>query len=218
MIVATTAMVLSVGVGFAAYRSWHLRWGATSEESAGAMAGDGVIERPSFSATRAITIDARPHEVFPWIAQVGFHRAGFYSYDILDNIGKPSARSIIPELQDIEVGTWIPMTGSVSEETAFRIREFERDCSIVWEKAASTWTWELRPIGRSRTRLVTRLRCRYRWNRLTIITDLVLMEVADFPMMRKMLLGLKGRAEQRRGRSHADRIDPIPESATPLPR
>lgn len=182
-----------------AYRPWHSRWGATAEEVTLAMPGDEIIEQPTFNVTRAITIRARPEEVWPWIAQIGFHRAGFYSYDLLDNLGKPSADRIIPELQHIEVGTWIPMSGKVTEETAFRVKAFESNHWMLWEKAASTWVWKLTGIDEEHTRLIIRLKCHYRWTRPTIVTDLLLMEIGDFPMMRKLMLGMKQRAE----RAHA---------------
>ena len=181
------------------YRPWHSRWGATDEEVALSMPGDKIIKQPTFNVTRAITIHARREEIWPWIIQIGFGRAGFYSYDLLDNLGKPSADHLIPELQHIEVGTWIPMSWKVTEETAFRVRDFEPNSWMLWEKAASTWAWKLLPIDEEHTRLLIRLMCHYRWTRPTIVTDLLLMEVGDFPMMRKLMLGLKLRAE----RAHA---------------
>ena len=177
------------------YRPWHSRWGATNDEVMLLMPGDELIEMPTFNVTRAITIQACPEEVWPWIVQIGYGRAGFYSYDLLDNLGKPSANRIIPELQHIEVGTWIPMSGKVSEETAFRVMAFEPNRWMLWNKAASTWAWKLIPIDEESTRLIIRLKCQYRWTRPTIVTDLALMEIGDFPMMRKLMLGIKQRAE-----------------------
>ncbi len=191
------------GVYLRFYRPWHSRWGATDEKVALEMPGDELIEQPAFNVTRAITIRARPEEIWPWIAQIGFRRAGFYSYDLLDNFGKPSADRIIPELQHIEVGTWIPMSGKVTEETAFRVRAFEPNHWMLWEKAASTWTWKLIPIDEEHTRLIIRLKCHYRWTRPTIVSDLILMELGDFPMMRKLMLGIKQRAEMAHEAAHA---------------
>ena len=185
----------SLGVYLRFIRPWQLRWGATDEEVARAMPGDDVVKRPTFNATRAITIRARPEEIWPWIVQIGFGRAGFYSYDLLDNLGKPSADRIILELQQIEVGTWIPMSGKVTEETAFRVMAFEPNQWMLWKKAASTWAWKLISIDEEHTRLIIRLKCHYRWARPTILTDLILMEIGDFPMMRKCLLGIEQRAE-----------------------
>src|SRR5690349_20929798 len=80
-----------VGIAFVGgylrfYRPWHSRWGATDEEVVAAMPGDERIDRPTFNVTRAMTIHARPQEIWPWIVQIGFGRAGFYSYDLLDNL------------------------------------------------------------------------------------------------------------------------------------
>jgi hypothetical protein len=87
---------------------WHARWGATDEEVAGTMAGDDILEGAS-SRTRAITIDAPPEEVWPWLLQLGYGRAGWYSYDWIDNDGRPSANRIVPEFQHLEPGDQILM-------------------------------------------------------------------------------------------------------------
>ncbi len=190
------AGIIAAGLVFLGfYRPWHSRWGATDEELALEMPGDELLERPTFNVTRAVTIRARPEEIWPWILQIGYGRAGFYSYDLLDNLGKPSAARIIPELQQVLVGDWVPMSGKVSEETAFRVKGFEPNRWMLWEKAASTWAWSLRPLDEERTRMVIWLKCRYRWTKPTIVTDLILMEIGDFPMMRKLMLGIKRRAE-----------------------
>ena len=81
------------------YRRWHLRWGATPAEARAAMPGDELVPVSHFTATRAITIEARPCDVWPWLTQVGYGRAGFYSYDLLDNLGRPSATAIMPQWQ-----------------------------------------------------------------------------------------------------------------------
>ena len=65
------------------------------------MVGDEVVKHPTFNATRTVTIKARPEEIWPWLLQMGVTRADWYSYDWLDNLGKPSAEHIIPELQQV---------------------------------------------------------------------------------------------------------------------
>jgi hypothetical protein len=104
------------------YRHWHLRWGATDAEVTAAMPGDELVPNPSFSATRAITIQAPPELVWPWIMQLGTGRAGFYSYDLFDNAARPSADEILPHLQQTQVGDWVPMSRKVTETTAFQSR------------------------------------------------------------------------------------------------
>jgi hypothetical protein len=79
-----------------AYRPWQLRWGATDAELGRALPGDELVDSPTFDATRAITIGAPPAQVWPWLVQVGVNRAGWYSYDLLDNLGRPSARQVTP--------------------------------------------------------------------------------------------------------------------------
>jgi hypothetical protein len=179
------------------YRRWHLRWGATDAEVASPMPGDQIVPQPSFNATRAITIAAPPEEVWPWIVQIGTGRAGFYSYDLFDNAARPSADRILAELQQIRVGDWVPMSTKVNQTTAFKVKAFEPERWLLWVKPHSTWAWKLTPLDGGGTRLVTRLKERYDWRSpgLALLT-VILFEFGDFPMMGKLLLGIKRRAEQ----------------------
>ncbi len=180
------------------YRSWHLRWGATRSEVRQPMPGDALVPDAQFIATRAITIDAPPDAVWPWLVQVGCLRAGFYSNDLLDNLGQPSARTIVPDLQRLEIGQWVPMSPSPAptDRTAFRVHSFDVGRWLLWTKPDSTWAWRLTPAAGGRTRLVTRVHAAYDWQRpLTALFGVLLMEFGDFPMMRRMLRGIKARAE-----------------------
>jgi hypothetical protein len=179
-------------------RRRHLRWGATNVELADGMPGDEIVPNPSFRATRAITIEAPPEAVWPWLVQIGFGRAGFYSYDLFDNAGRPSAETILPEHQSPKVGDWVPMASKVNETTAFKIVGIEPNQWMLWQKPDSTWAWKLVPLEGSRTRLVTRLNTRYEWRRSpgNALLSLILLEFGDFPMMRKLLRGVKARAER----------------------
>jgi hypothetical protein len=103
-------------------RRRHLRWGATNPEVAAPMPGDELVAQSSFNATRAITIDAPPEAVWPWIVQLGFGRAGWYTYDLFDNAGRPSAEGILPAYQQPKLGDWVPMASKVNETTASRSR------------------------------------------------------------------------------------------------
>ena len=100
-----------------AIRPWHLRWGATDEESARAMPGDELLPdaRP---ATRAITVAAPPEAIWPWLVQLGYGRAGWYSYDWIDNDFKRSADRILPEHQHLDVGDEILMMPTMGFEVA----------------------------------------------------------------------------------------------------
>jgi hypothetical protein len=179
------------------YRRWHLRWGATDAEVRGSMPGDEIVPKASFSGTRAITIDASPDEVWPWIVQIGYRRAGFYTYALLDNAGYESADRILGEYQHPKIGDWMPMAKKVNETTAFKVRAFEKYEWLVWEKPDSTWAWRLIPLEGGRTRLISRLKQRYAWERPgSAILTLVLLEFGDFAMMRRVLRGIKARAER----------------------
>lgn len=179
-------------------RRWHQRWGATDAEVAEPMPGDELVPGCQYRCTRAISIDAPPSAVWPWLVQVGFGKAGFYSNDLLDNVAHPSADRVLDEFQHPSVGDWVPMFSKVNETTAFKIAAIEPCSELVWLKPDSTWAWKLSDLDGG-TRLVTRLRILYRWEQpLGALASLVLNEVGDFPMMRKMLLTLKGRAEHSR--------------------
>jgi hypothetical protein len=180
------------------FRRWHLRWGATQAEVAGAMPGDELVSEPSFNATRAITICTPPEAVWPWLVQIGYGRAGWYSYDLFDNAARPSAERILPEYQQPKIGDWVPMSSKVNETTAFKIKAFEPNRWLLWEKPHSTWAWKLVPLDGGRTRLITRVKDRYAWHASpgNALLSLILMEFGDFAMMRKLFLNVKRRAER----------------------
>jgi hypothetical protein len=178
------------------YRPWHLRWGATDQEVQGPMPGDDIVPKASLNATRAITIDAPPELVWPWIVQMGYRRAGFYTYALLDNAGLESADRILEEYQPPRMGDWMPMAKKVNETTAFKVKAFAINEWLLWEKPDSTWAWKLVPLEGGRTRLISRLKQQYAWKTPgSAILILVLLEFGDFPMMRRVLKGIKARAE-----------------------
>jgi hypothetical protein len=184
---------------FVAYRPWALNWGATAEEIDRAMPGDELVADPTFSATRAVTISGRPEDIWPWLAQVGYSRAGFYSYDRLDNAGVPSAEQILPEYQDLTVGDTIPLSATVGAEV-LDLRWPEYLLLVVRADSDSgdphepwTWVWGLYELDDRRTRLVSRLRVRASF-RTTLMLDAV-----EIIMMRKHLLGIKRRVEANEG-------------------
>jgi hypothetical protein len=189
--------LLAAPVGAAAYlryvRPWQLTWGATQDEVSRPLPGDQLVTRPTFNATRAITIAAPAEEIWPWLVQVGLRRAGWYSYDILDNLGKPSARRIIPELQDLVAGDIIPM--SPDGKQGMPVHSVNPPSSMIWgTPGETTWVWQLDPAAQGSTRLITRVRSRYRWLSPSIVFS-ALIEFGDIWMMRKMLLNLRERAE-----------------------
>ena len=192
------ALSALVGVCIGVYRPRQLRWGATDEEVAREMPGDEIVSRPVFNATRAVTVSARPEEIWPWLVQIGFGRAGWYSYDLLDNLGRHSSEEVLPEYQHLEPGDLIPL-GPGAESGLF-VKDVRPHESMVWwepKRRSTTWVWGLYPIDGEQTRLVTRVRNDYRKGLSNFIFGLLLIEPADFPLMRKCMLGIKRRAETR---------------------
>jgi hypothetical protein len=172
------------------YRPWALDWGATDEEIGRAMPGDSIVDAPTFVATRAVTIDAMPAEIWPWLVQLGYRRAGFYSYDRLDNDGIPSSDTLMPLYQGLREGDAIPLSPTLDARVA--LLEPDRALLLVVEYGdwdVWTWVWGLYPAA-SGTRLVSRLRVRAPGLRARIFLDLF-----EIVMMRKHLLGIKARAE-----------------------
>ncbi|HUV87000.1 MAG TPA: hypothetical protein VMX79_07790 [bacterium] len=178
------------------FRPWQLRWGATDEELERAMPGDDLVTNPDLDTTRGVTVEARPEEIWPWLVQIGYRRAGFYSYDRLDNAGVPSAERILPEYQDLKVGDKIPL----DRVNRMEVVVLEPPRVMLWNLPGRgfSWAWGLYPLDGRRTRLVTRLHWRYKW-RWPVILGYFMIDVGDFIMMRKCMLGIKRRAETAAG-------------------
>ncbi|MCU1590168.1 MAG: hypothetical protein JWP11_1424 [Frankiales bacterium] len=179
------------------FRRRHLTWGATASELAAPMPGDELLPRAQYRSTRAIDITASPDLVWPWLVQVGCQRAGWYSDDLLDNLARPSASELVPAFQHLAVGQWVPMSPSMpTDRNALQVHSFEVDSWMLWTKPDSTWAWQLTPTTTGGTRLVTRIHATYDWHRpVTALVGVLLMELGDFAMLRRMLWGIKARAE-----------------------
>ena len=194
------AALLASALATAAFRQWHTRWGAWPSEIAEPLPGDEFpVSWFGMWATRAITIDAPPERVWPWIVQLGVGKAGWYSYDLLDNLGRPSATEILPQWQQVETGDpAAPMDPfGPLERSPWRVTRAEPPSVLVWRNdTAGTWAWRLRPFADGTTRLISRIRISYASP--SGLAFAPLLEVADFPMYRRMLLGIKQRAEAAR--------------------
>ena len=123
-VIASILVVLVLGY-LALIRPWQLRWGATDDEVKRIMPGDDIVREPSFNATRAVTIHASAENIYPWIVQMGVTRAGWYSYDLLDNLGRPRAENILTEHQTIQVDNVIPM--SPDGKQGMRVKDFSNN-------------------------------------------------------------------------------------------
>jgi hypothetical protein len=168
---------------------WQHRWGATDDEVHRTMPGDGLIPDAA-STTRAITIAAPPEQVWPWLVQLGYGRAGWYSYDWIDNDGQPSADRIIPELQRLQVGDQILMLPGMGP----RVREVEPNRYFVaGDQEAGVWCLALSPaVGGCR--LVSRWRVDWPLTPATAFW-ILLSDPGAFVMERRMLKGIRSRAE-----------------------
>jgi hypothetical protein len=191
------------------HRYRHRTWGATADEVAAPLPGDDLLPHAQYRSTRAITIAAPPAEVWPWLVQVGWRRGGWYADDLLDNFARPSARTIRPEFQDLHLGQRLAFVPRASERTAFRVEDFAAGEWLLWRTPNRTWAWRLVALPDGRTRLVSRLHTRYEWSRPLVLVTVLLMEVGDYPMMRRMLRGIRKRAEaEHRRRSAGPRAAP----------
>jgi hypothetical protein len=170
------------------------RWGATDDEVARPMPGDDLFpDAPT--ATRAITIEAQPHDIWPWLVQLGYGRAGWYSYDWIDNDGRRSAERVVPELQRMEPGDEILMIPGLG----FSVRDVEANRFILSTSGnTGTWCMELMPIDGARTRLISRWRDSWRAQvTLANIFWIAITDPGSWFMEQKMLRGIKRRAEAR---------------------
>jgi hypothetical protein len=175
-------------------RPWQLRWGATDDEGKCTMCGDDIVQKPNFIATRAVSIEAPPTEVWKWIVQIGSGRAGFYSIDFIDNANVPSSRDILPKYQRIEQDYFIPFTPN--QKNGMWVKDYREPEYILWwdRKGNGTWGWLLQQ-NEAGTRLITRLRTKYDFSFPWIIYY-ILYDFGDIIMMRKCMLGIKERSEK----------------------
>jgi hypothetical protein len=176
-----------------------LTWGATKEESTRGMAGDELLVKPDLVTTRAITVDAAPAQIWPWLAQLGPDRGGMYSYDRLEKLvglEVHSANEIVPGLQELNVGDTIALV----KGPALRVELLQPEQALVLRSTDHRWVWafELRPDAKQ-TRLISRNSIAL--PRLPMPARAMahlLLEPAGLLMERKMLLGIKQRVEAHR--------------------
>ncbi|MEY9913588.1 hypothetical protein ABIA35_009861 [Catenulispora sp. MAP12-49] len=204
----STAAVAGGLLGFAAaaypalWRDRCLNWGARADEITRKMPGDDLLPEAPVVSTRAIGIHAPASAIWPWLVQMGPGRGGAYTYDWIENLfglNMHSADEIIPELQDLDAGDQIPL----GEKTRMRVEILEQDHAMVLRSADGAWVWEfgLYPEapsapGGDLTRLVSRNRIQDpRTGLLNSALSLYVMEPGSLVMERKMLLGIKTRAE-----------------------
>ena len=185
---------------FVGIRPAQLRWGATPEEYTRAMPDDTMVADPVFNATRAISIKATPSQIWPWLIQMGFGRAGFYGYDLIENLGSGrgirSAQTIVPALQNPKPGDQLPL--SIAATLVYGPIQPNR--YMIWRSADvpcdGTFVWELLPVDATHTRLISRIR----WNYVNSPAGFLLgvfTEFTDHVAVRRILEGVRDRAEGR---------------------
>jgi hypothetical protein len=201
-------VVLAVA-GFVALRPRMLHWGATAEEAGRAMGGDELISDPILVTTRAITIKVGPDGIWPWLAQMGQGRGGFYSYERLENLlglDIHNSDRIIPELQNLKLGDLIPFwRGAGVNVAAVEPRRLlvlagtlnqPRGPEVAASGVGGTWVFALEQATSQSTRMVVRSRIA-KFPPVWVSTLFMrLLEPMHFIMERKMLQGIKDRAER----------------------
>jgi hypothetical protein len=203
---AALAVPVAAVLGTAALlRHRYLRWGATGAELHRALPGDEVLPTVGLSATRAITIHAAADDVWPWLAQLGQGRGGFYSYDWLENlvahVDIHNADRIVPEWQHISVGSEVALAPQVWLKVVVLEpgRTLVLRGSVPMGQVASpydfTWAFVLLPQPAGATRLVVRERYEYSRPWAALIVQPA--ELVSCLMTPKMLRGIKTRAEHR---------------------
>jgi hypothetical protein len=203
LLTATTALVAAAGafiVSYPRWRTWCLTWGASAEEADRQLPGDDLPGDPDIVSTRAVAIDALPEAIWPWLAQMGSGRGGLYTYDWIENLfglRMHSVDVVLPEFQDMEVG--FAQTLGTNGPT-LRVAICEKERALVLRSDDGNWIWafvlELDRRGTttkllSRNRIATRgVAAPSRWFYRYVI------EPGSLIMERKMLLGIKQRAER----------------------
>lgn len=199
-------------------------WGATDAEIRRALPGDDLVPTPRVETTRAITIQAPAAQVWPWLVQIGYHRAGWYSYDgihrLLQCAGsvddpRRSANRVIPELQGLQVGDRIHIAAPIG----YTVTAIEPERALVlhsrvdirtgepWGPSGplpdkylnASWVWHLDPVAENETRLIVRFRQDYDRSLLNEVMYGIVTKLGGFLMERKTLRGLQQRAEAAHG-------------------
>lgn len=190
--------IVFAGTYLVAIRPAHRTWGATAEEIKSPMPADSLIANPNYVTTRAVTINSRPQQVWPWLVQMGYKRGGLYSYDWIDRLQKildrPSANAILPEFQGLKPGDEIPIGGG----PGWPVSSLEPNRSLAFDIRQPgvhiTWSWLLVAVEENSTRLVLRIRGRLDL-KSQAIPIIALLDPGEFSMVRKMLTGIKQRVE-----------------------
>jgi hypothetical protein len=226
MDILTIGIWIGIAVGVAGFvyalvtRPWQSRRGATQDEIRRSLPGDDLVSSPKSGYTQAITIRAPVSEVWPWLVQIGYKRAGWYSHDFLHRLvgiagcvddERCSAKRIIPELQDLKVGDVI----EIAPGMGYTVAGLEPEQALIlhtildtgkWESVSrnaplpekylrSGWVWFLEGIDENSTRLIVRVRNDYDSGLLSTLSTAISNVLGRMVMQPKTLRVLKQRAE-----------------------
>ena len=178
-------------------REWVLTWGATAEEAARSLPGDDLLDAADIVATRAIGIDAPASAIWPWLVQIGPGRAGAYTYDWIENLfglNMHSANRIHPEWQDLTVGD---VLRSRAGRPGMRVEILDPERTLSSRSEAGDWVWTFALVPESSsTRLISRNRIAMKGAAAGQRLGMLVMEPGSLVMERKLLRGIKQRAER----------------------
>jgi len=239
---SVTTALMSMVAGYTALHRLGRRAGSTKAERRAELPGDDLVFRPWFTTDHAITIDAPPDAVWPWLVQMGWHRAGWYTSRWVDELlfpdNLPSAESIEQQFQHLQLGDLVP-DGAPETECYFVVRELEPNRHLVLHSQSHlppgfrdrydawidwSWAFVLTELSPGTTRFHFRSRARLGPSWLAAAYWLLLIP-ADFVMSRQMLHGVRHRAERglpsgdehRRARRNARRPRASRAPALPVP-
>lgn len=180
-------------------RPWHLRWGATEEESRGPLPGDDTVPHPRGAATHAITINAPANAVWSWLVQIGQNKGGFYSYSWLENLVGCHLRNadrILPEFQNLQVGDKVWLHPKAPPLPVLICEPIHALVLGSNTKEPGLWGFFLEAIDAHHARLIVRWRGDWKPGLLRWLVHYCVFEPAHFIMEQKMMRGIKVRAEQ----------------------
>jgi hypothetical protein len=204
------AVVLTLAVFVAGVRPWYLQWGATDDEARAPLSGDEIIPNADRQETRAITIRASVDRVWPWLAQLGQDRGGFYSYDILENLvgcAMPTEDVLRPDKQSWQLGDklWMYPSDKAGGIGFATLRSYVPGRSLGFgtrmtgrplsEPEDGSWSFVLVPLGDSATRFLVRGRGAPGRSLLGVAFDRSFFEPVHFLMERRMMIGIAQLAE-----------------------
>jgi hypothetical protein len=196
--IAAAVLGLTVASYPALWRKRCLTWGATDVEATREMPGDEFQPNAPLVSTRAITVDAPPEAIWPWLVQMGPGRGGAYTYDWIENLfglNMHSADDVLPEFQGLKVGDVMALG---KKGPRMRVEILEPDNALVFRSEDEAWVWAFGLFPQEGgTRLVSRNRITDpRQNPASKAFSMFIMEPGSLVMERKMLLGIKERAER----------------------